>query len=101
MKKFLLTFIVLASTNAWSATHYVKIGAMKFIPENITVKVGDKIVWTNRDIGVHSVTSTNKLFDSGSVRPKKKWTYTVSEEGEFPYKCLFHTGMTGVITARP
>jgi plastocyanin len=101
MSKILLVCIyscLFWGTIAKATDYKIKIVSMKFVPKNLTVKVGDKITWINQDIGVHNVAS--RSFTSGSLRPKKKWSLHVTEEGEFPYKCLFHSGMKGLIIVK-
>ena len=95
MKKIFLLTLILYSTNSFAKTHKIIIGAMSYTPENLVVKVGDKVTWINKDISIHSATSTDYAFNSRSIRPKKSWTYTATALGEHPYKCLFHTGMKG------
>jgi plastocyanin len=98
MKIVLFFSVVLWSALLEAKTYKVNIGAMKFIPELVTVKIGDKIIWTNEDIGIH--TATSKDFHSGSIRPKKSWSYVTTTAGEFPYKCLFHSGMKGTLIVK-
>ena len=70
-------------------------GAMSYTPEVLTAKIGDTIIWVNKDISVHSATAKDNAFSSGSIRSKKSWSYKAAVTGEHPYKCVFHPGMKG------
>jgi plastocyanin len=76
-------------------THHVTMDASSFSPATLTVSVGDSVVWTNKDILVHSATSKGAPFDSGRMESGATWTYTAKTKGQFPYVCTFHPTMTG------
>jgi plastocyanin len=76
-------------------THRLTIEAMTFTPELLTVKVGDTIVWTNKDPFPHTVTSAAGGFDSHEIAPEASFTYKAVKKGEFPYTCTFHPTMKG------
>jgi plastocyanin len=78
-------------------THTVTIEGMRFTPESLTVKVGDSVVWVNRDMFPHTATSKDGGFDSGSVDPEKSWTFTAQKAGDFRYVCSFHPTMKGTL----
>lgn len=81
-------------------THHVEIRAMTFEPSLVDVAVGDTVVWTNRDVVPHTVTSTAKLFDSASMAQDAEWSYVVTAPGELTYVCTFHPTMFGTVVAR-
>ena len=81
-------------------THHVEIRAMKFEPSLVDVAVGDTVVWTNKDIVPHTVTSTEKTFDSRSMAQNAEWSYVVTAPGELTYVCTFHPTMFGTVIAR-
>jgi plastocyanin len=80
--------------------HTVSIEAMKFVPAELSVSVGDTIVWVNRDMFIHSVTSATRVFDSGIIVAGKSWTLLVQKPGTFAYGCKFHLGMKGTVTVK-
>jgi plastocyanin len=72
---------------------------IKFVPANITVKVGQKIHWTNTDTPPHTVTATSgATFDSGNINPGSTFDYTPTKAGTIQYICTIHNGQTGTIT---
>jgi plastocyanin len=64
--------------------------ASRFMPEALTINVGDTVVWINKDIVAHTATSQAGGFDSGTIKPGKSWKYTLKHAGEFAYSCTFH-----------
>ena len=79
------------------ATHTVTMEGTSFQPVMLTVKLGDSIVWVNKDPFPHTATSEAGGFDSGVIQPDKSWTYTPKRKGKFPYICTLHTTMKAVL----
>jgi plastocyanin len=77
------------------ATHTVVMEAVAFQPAALTVEVGDKIVWVNRDSFPH--TATSAAFDSRDIAAGASWTYTATAAGEFPYVCTLHPTMKATL----
>lgn len=80
-------------------THTVAMDGTRFIPETITVKEGDRVVWVNKDPFPHTATADG-VFDSGSVAPGHSWTYVARNPGDFAYVCTFHPGMKGTLVVQ-
>ena len=86
-----------------AADDVVKVGMkdIKFVPADITAKVGQKIEWTNSDGQIpHTVTSTTDGvdFDSGNMEGGATFDYTPTKAGKIDYVCTIHSGQTGTIT---
>lgn len=81
-------------------THTVMIEAMVFRPKEITVTAGDTVVWVNRDLVHHTVTSSAAAFDSHVVETNGSWRHTFDQTGDFAYICSFHPTMTGQLRVR-
>ena len=81
-------------------THTVTIAEMRFTPETIDVARGDTILWVNKDLVPHSVTSPAGTFDSKSIAPSASWRYTVRRAGRFAYVCTFHPTMTAAFRVK-
>ena len=72
---------------------------IKFVPEEISAKVGQKIVWTNNEDIAHNVTATDGAdFASDTLRKDDTFEYTTQDAGTIDYVCTIHTGMIGTIT---
>ncbi len=79
-------------------THHITIEAVRFQPQSITVKVGDVVVWANKDPFPHTATSKAAGFDSHPIAPDASWKYTATKRGEFSYVCTLHPTMTATLT---
>ena len=76
-----------------------------FGPKRITVKRGQTVVWTNRDVAVHTVTasaSSRLHFHSKDLGKGATFRVTFTRTGTFTYHCIYHAFMRGTIkvTAR-
>ena len=85
---------------AGPVTHTVTIEEMQFKPAELTVKVGDSIVWVNKDMFPHTATSKAKAFDSQQIDPGQSWTYRAVKKGAGPYVCSLHPTMQGTLRIR-
>ena len=81
------------------ATHTVTMEAVAYKPEVVTAKVGDSIVWVNKDPYPHTATATGR-FDSKEMLPDKSFTFTATTPGEVHYVCTFHPTMKGTIVVK-
>lgn len=71
---------------------------MKFIPETIRIKKGSMVVWTNKDLVPHCVTSsTGGKWSSPDIERNKSWKTKISENTD--YFCALHPSMKGKIIA--
>ena len=80
-----------------------------FDPAEAIIDVGGEVTWTNDDTAAHTVTSgdlTNDPdnvgteFDSSLFGPGKTFSQTFEEAGTFPYFCMVHPWMKGVVTVQ-
>jgi plastocyanin len=72
-----------------------------YVPVTITAHVGQQITWTNLSDATHTVTSRdNKTFDSKDLPVGHSWTYAPTKVGTFPYYCIYHPLMHGVLVVR-
>ena len=74
---------------------------IKFVPENVTVKAGTTVKWTNSDTPPHTVTKSDGPgadFDSGSIDPGGTFEQTFEDKGTIDYVCTIHPGQKGSIT---
>ena len=76
----------------------VTIDESRYEPAVLSVAAGDKVVWRNRDLVAHTVTSPAGLFDSRTIEPGKTWTYVVPAKGRlFEYYCALHPTMKATL----
>lgn len=77
--------------------HTVVIHNFAFQPPELTVNVGDTIVWKNTDIVSHTVTAADGSFDSDEIKPGKSWKFVSKKAGTFQYSCSPHPNMHGTL----
>jgi nitrite reductase (NO-forming) len=70
-----------------------------YSPSRIMVILGvnNTVTWANNDNAPHTVTATDKSFDSGNLNAGESFTYTFSAPGTYNYTCLYHPWMKGVV----
>jgi plastocyanin len=81
-----------------------------YSPNPVQVKVGQTVVWTNKDTVQHTITSgspgsadSGKEFDSGLTKllsPGSTFQHTFTKAGSFPYYCQLHPTMAGTVTVQ-
>jgi plastocyanin len=81
-------------------THTVMIHNFAFQPADLTVMVGDTVVWKNTDIVSHTVTAADGSFDSDEIKPGKSWKFVAKKAGTFMYGCSPHPNMHGTLTVK-
>lgn len=95
-----LVMVAESAVSSEPATHTVTIENMRFSPDSLVVKRGDRVVWVNKDLLPHTATADAKAFDSGDIPVEKSWTYTAAAQGHYAYKCTYHPGMKGMLTVQ-
>ena len=80
-----------------AATHTIAIDGTSFATPALTIKVGDSVIWVNKDPFPHTVTSASGGFDSHDIAPGKSWKFTATRKGEFPYIGSYHPTMKGTL----
>jgi plastocyanin len=84
-----------------SKVYTVAIDNMLFNPQKLTVRVGDRVVWVNKDPFPHTATAEAKVFDSHEIAPNASWVYVARHAGGYSYGCTFHSNMKGMLTVAP
>jgi plastocyanin len=101
----LLALAILAATPAafaqsGSHEHTAVINNMDYGPAPANLKVGDTIVWVNRDTVLHSVTARDHSFDL-RMNPGQSARMVLDKAGKIPFICSFHPTMRGTLTVAP
>jgi plastocyanin len=86
-----------AAAGPGPVTHEVRIDGVRFDPQELTVKAGDTIIWTNHDPFPHTATAAGKQFNSREIATGRSWKYTARKKGVFPYACLLHPTMLATL----
>jgi plastocyanin len=79
----------------------IKMQNIAFDPKAVTVKVGQKITWTNDDSTDHNVTAASGAdFNSDDFGNGGTFSFTPDKAGTVKYECTIHPGMTGTLTVQ-
>lgn len=70
--------------------HHNHIEDFAFVPEEMTVNVGDAIEWDNHDGAPHTATSFDGVWDSGNLDQGESFIFTIEQTGIFEYECSIH-----------
>jgi plastocyanin len=78
----------------------VSIANYAFDPAAIEVAAGTTVTWTNNDTVPHTVTATDRSFDSGNLPPGATFSHTFTTAGTFDYICQYHASMRATVTVK-
>ncbi len=65
-----------------------------FVPQQLVVKAGTTVTFTNKDNANHTATSFSGLFDSGKITSENSWSYTFDKPGTYSFYCNYHSTNT-------
>ena len=102
-----LALLLAAPSGLLAATHVVTQSGLAFVPDDLTIEIGDTVEWQWTG-GIHTVTEGtddsnpplgDKLFDEPLTSGNPNPSYTFTEAGDVDYYCRPHRtiGMVGVI----
>jgi plastocyanin len=79
----------------------IKMQNIQFDPKDVTVKVGQKVTWTNDDSVDHNVTAQSGAdFKSSNFGNGGTFSFTPDKAGTIKYVCTIHPGMTATLTVQ-
>ena len=77
----------------------IKMQNIAFDPKSVTVKVGQKVTWTNDDTVDHNVTSqSGESIKSDNFGKGGTFSFTPTKAGTIKYVCTIHPGMDATLT---
>ena len=89
------------SSKSSSSPGAVSMKGLRFHPDSVTVKVGQKVTWTNDDSTDHNVTATKGAkFMSQAFGNGKTYSFTPRKAGTIAYVCTLHPGMVGKLIVK-
>lgn len=81
-----------------SQTYNVEIKGFAYSPSEISVNVGDTVVWANLDSAEHTITSdSGSELDSELLSNGGAYSHTFNSAGTFDYHCTPHPSITGKV----
>jgi plastocyanin len=85
------------------ADHVVRVIDNDYDPRELTIDVGDRMIWTFDALSPHSVTADDDSFEQPLGANWPDFSHTFDEAGVFDYYCSLHggpnrVGMSGTVT---
>ena len=107
MRRLLLALLALttlaaaaSAPGASTASFTVKITRTAFSPAKLTIKLGDRVTWTNSDTVTHQVVADNGAFASPILGPGKSYSFTFRDCCFYPYHDALHPKLKGSVTVK-
>jgi plastocyanin len=75
----------------------VIIDKMKFGALPTGIRIGDTILWVNKDMFKHTATARDNSF-SLDLPPKTSGKTLIKHSGPIQFYCIYHPGMKGALT---
>ena len=92
-----------ARGDAPAAPGTVAMKDVKFVPDRLTIKVGETVTWRNDESLDHNVVAQKGAkFQSRAFGKGGTYTFTAKKPGTIDYVCTLHPGMDGqlIVTAK-
>jgi len=98
---------VYSITNLFAKIDTVNLVGFIFVPDALTINIGDTVLWRNTTLDFHTTTSgtgciSDGIWDSGDMNPGDTFSFVFNSVGNFPYFCIPHClfPQTGVIDVK-
>jgi len=82
------------------AEHVIVMRQMRFSDSPANLRVGDAIVWVNRDVVAHTATARDRGFDV-ELQPNQSRRIVLRRAGAIAFYCRYHPAMTGTLRVAP
>lgn len=79
----------------------VSISNFRYDPAELSVTIGDTVVWMNDDALLHTASADSGAWSSPEMRQGERFTYVALRAGRFPYHCTAHPVMRATLIVRP
>jgi plastocyanin len=105
MKRVLLPLVALlafacvatAASGERTVSKTVSITATGFSPDQVTIRPGDTVTWTNKDTKAHEIVSDTGIFKSNRLQPGESFSYRFDVESSYSYHDAMKASATGVV----
>jgi plastocyanin len=71
-----------------------------FGSDSVTILAGQSVRFLEDDDSPHTITATDKSFDSGNLNKGDKWERTFTTAGTYTYFCAYHPYMKGTVIVK-
>lgn len=68
-----------------------------FYPSSVVVQPGQVVIWVNKDVPLHTVTSAGNAWTSATLLPGGRFEVRLTRPGVYHYSCLIHPVMLGTL----
>lgn len=85
---------------AQAATIEITMENLVISPAEVPAKVGDTIVWINKDVFAHTATAQSGDFDV-TLPPNKSAALVLKKAGTVEYYCRYHPNMKAMLKIAP
>jgi plastocyanin len=92
-----LVAAIILPAGAQNAPAAIGIDNFTFNPQQLTVKTGTIVNWTNKDDIPHAIAAVNREFKSKALDTGDAYSFTFTTPGTYAYFCSLHPHMTGTI----
>ena len=79
----------------------IRINEFRFAPSDLSVSVGDTVVWTNDDALLHTTSADSGAWSSPEMSQGERFRFVAVRTGRFPYRCSAHPVMRATLVVRP
>jgi plastocyanin len=91
---------VAAATSVRIPVSAAQLADRAYVPDQVSVSVGDTVTWLNVDTISHTSTADAGGWNSGTLAPGQRFEFTPRAPGTFTYHCGIHPGMVGTMVVR-
>ncbi len=71
-----------------------------YLPATVIVAPGQRVEFVQDDATPHTVTASDKSFDSGNLDQHATWSQTFAKPGTYAYYCTYHPNMKGTVVVK-
>lgn len=75
----------------------VTMAGARFTPATIPIHAGGTVRWFNDDAMPHTITASDRAWDSGHLAPGGSFERRFDHPGSYSYVCLYHSWMSGTV----
>ena len=93
-----------ADPNSGAAPATVQSNIIDFVLQDLAIKAGDTVLWTNQGAATHTTTSGSdggfdgQGWNSPFLSTDESFSHTFTSAGSFPYTCTIHPFMNATVT---
>lgn len=95
-----IAFIFVFASTVSAATTNVSITSTGFLPEDVTVEVGDTIIWSNEDTIDHEAMDDLVEWETGLIAPGATGSVIFDTAGTYTYSDTVDVSLVGTVTVQ-